>query len=93
MPHPRFRDFGFFIYCSKWCTLQGDDDQFCPCPEDLWRSFVLNGPRTQESANAVQREICKQSLMKPDEELTDEQFEENKKQVEIVISAYEQARD
>ena len=31
--------------------------------------------------------------MKPDEELTDEQFEENKKQVEIVISAYEQARD
>lgn len=92
-PTHGFRDFGFFIYCAKWCTLQDQDDQFCPCAADSWRSFVLNGPLTQEAAESVKRGEYAQQVSKPYQNSAPSSFEQEKEQVDLVIAQYEESKE
>lgn len=58
-----FRNMGRFWFTPRWAILctrprhGGDDNRFCPCPPDPWRSHVLNGrngvPRTSEDGSAA----------------------------------------
>jgi hypothetical protein len=52
-----FRELGFFFSTSRWCALNSEDNQFCPCPPHPWRSFLINGPRTWEAHYAA-RDAC-----------------------------------
>lgn len=44
-----FRELGFFLWVPLRCPLLFEDNQYCPCPPDPWRTFILSGvPRTRE---------------------------------------------
>jgi hypothetical protein len=44
-----FRDLGFFLWMPLRFPLLCEDNQYCTCPPDPWRSFILSGvPRTRE---------------------------------------------
>ena len=51
-PIHSFRDLGYFMQVP-WCfPLISEDSQFCPCPPDPWRSFVLSkGPQHNRGQN------------------------------------------
>jgi hypothetical protein len=90
-PTHGFRDFGFFMFAARWATLKREDNQFCPCPEDPWRSFVLNGPRTWEAHNAA-REACRQR--ESEQELTSppRDLAEENAALDLVIGEYEHSK-
>jgi hypothetical protein len=49
-PIHSFRDLGFFLWMPLRFPLLSEDNQYCTCPPDLWRSFILSGvPRTREA--------------------------------------------
>jgi hypothetical protein len=57
-PRHGFRELGFFFWTPGWRTLNAEDNQFCPCPPDPWRSFLLSeAPHTWEGHDAA-REAC-----------------------------------
>ena len=76
-----FRDFGFLWQIADWAKLGGADDQFCPCPEHPWRSFVLNGPHTWEAHHAARR--ASEAL--PPREYN---FQQEHEQVQLVFAEY-----
>ena len=89
-PTHGFRDFGFFMFAAQWSTLSPEDNQFCPCPEDPWRSFLLDGPRTWEAHNAA-REAWRQRESAPDEPLPPD-FAEEHAALDHVIGEYEHSK-
>jgi hypothetical protein len=90
-PTHGFRDFGFFMFAATWSALKPEDFPFCPCPEDPWRSFVLNGPRTWEAHNAA-REACRQRESEPEEPLPSRDLAQEHAALDLVIGEYEQSK-
>jgi hypothetical protein len=59
-PRHSFRDLGFLMYVPRHFPLISEDNQFCPCPPDPWRSFILSeGPHTQEAKMVAARASLK----------------------------------
>jgi hypothetical protein len=54
---------------------------------------VLNGPRTQEAAEAVKREEYAQQVSKPYQNLAPSSFEHKKGKVDFVIAQYEESKE
>lgn len=81
-----FREFGFFMFSSNQYPLNAEDNQFCLCPPDPWRSFVLNGPHTWEG-NQAAREAC--GKLPPDDSFN---FQEDKRLLGAVLAKYEEDR-
>jgi hypothetical protein len=48
-PLHRFRDLGFLKRVPRWFPLISEDNQWCLCPPDPWRSLIPSeGPHTTE---------------------------------------------
>lgn len=84
-PHHSFRDLGFLMFVPRWFPLISEDNQFCPCPPDPWRSFILSeGPHTAEAKMvAVQA-----SLKIPDQSGPDDRL-----RAEVLKAKYWKARE
>ena len=81
-----FRELGFFLFTASWYRLRFEDNQFCPCQPDPWRSFVLNGPHTWEARAKARADL---STWEPHDELS---FNEEKSQFEAVVEKFYDAR-
>jgi hypothetical protein len=81
-----FRELGVFCWTSKQFTLLSEDNEFCPCPPDPWRSFVLSGNHTWEAQSAA-RETIRNS---PPAENSN--FKEDDLRVDEVFARYSEAR-
>lgn len=80
-----FRDFGFFMFAARWCPVNAEDNQFCPCPPHPWRSFRLSErPHTWEGHSAA-REACNKL---PVDNCSD--FQENHRQLMAALEKYSQ---
>ena len=82
-----FRDLGFLFWTSIQYPLQSEENQFCPCPPDPWRSFVMSeGPHTWEGHNAA-KEAC--NKIAPDDHFN---FQEYKREIEAAVAKYSEER-
>jgi hypothetical protein len=82
-----FRDFGLFAYVARSYLVNAEDNRFCPCPPDPWRSFLLSeGPHTWEG-NYAAREACRKLPISDDSNRS----EDNGK-LDEVFGEYSKAR-
>jgi hypothetical protein len=55
-----FRELGFFFPFPRKFSLLPEDDRFCPCSADAFKSFMLGpGPHTREGLHAALKASCK----------------------------------
>jgi hypothetical protein len=79
-----FRELGFMLFASSWCVLKAEDNQFCPCPPDPWRSWVLKkGPDPRDAPQAAQEAAALE--VKSDPPFN---FKEEKRRLESVLDEY-----
>jgi hypothetical protein len=79
-----FRDLGFFFWHSKQYPLGLGDDQFCPCPPEPWRSWVLRkGPDPRIGEQPAREGV------QPDSVLS---FEEDRRRTGSILAEYSTAR-
>lgn len=81
-----FRELGFFWWTPRWCALNSEDNQFCPCPPHPWRSFVMNGPRTWEAHAAASGAWAEL----PPVDYPD--LQEDRRRGEVLLAQYSEAR-
>jgi hypothetical protein len=77
-----FREMGFFFWTPTGFPIVDEDNQFCPCAPDPWRSFLL-GPRplTWEGHYAARKAAAEM----PEEPCF---IEDEKVLIEAIIDAY-----
>jgi len=86
-PRHGFRVLGFFFWTPKWRTLNSEDNQFCPCPPDPWRAFLLSeGPHTWEGHDAAREAYGK---LPPADHYN---IQEDRRQGEALLVQYSEAR-
>ena len=80
-----FRDFGLFAYVARSYLVNAEDNRFCPCPPNPWRSFLLSeGPHTWEGQHAA-KEACSKL---PVDHCSN--FQENQRQSTAAFEKYSQ---
>ncbi len=77
-----FRVLGFFVWTSEMYLLLPEDNQFCPCSPDIWRSFLSEGPHTWEGHEAA-REAIRQHSSTPMLK-----YKDDSRQTEAIMEEY-----